>query len=58
MAVNVAFWVSAAAKPGAAPDQLSPFFSKGVSDGFSQNLPLILRRHDARLRDPSLPSLY
>jgi hypothetical protein len=37
----------------AAPDQLTPFFSKGVNGGFSRNLPLTRRKHYVRLRDPS-----
>ncbi|WP_454883555.1 hypothetical protein [Sphingomonas oryzagri] len=41
-----------------AVDQLTPFFSKGVNGGFSQNLPLTLREYDARLRDPFQPSPY
>lgn len=41
-----------------AVDQLTPFFSKGVNGCFSRNLPLALREHNARLRDPSQPSPY
>jgi len=46
------FWVLAEARRLAGVDQLTPFLSKGVNGGFSQNLPLTLREHDVRLRDP------
>jgi hypothetical protein len=54
--MSVRLLVSPAELLAAAVDQLTPFFSKGVNGGFSQNLPLTLREHDARLRDQSQPS--
>ncbi len=58
LALNVALWVSFAELLAAAVDQLTPFFSKGVNGGFSQNPPINLCEHDVRLRDPSQPSPY
>ena len=56
--VNVRHWVSFAELLAAAVDQLTPFFSKGVNGGFSQNPPINLCEHDVRLRDLSQPSPY